>query len=169
VVGTGGSVIDFDITDRGIGYANGDVLTVAGIPTDPNVGAAFSAFTFTVDQSYTDKFSGFSFGQLLPLYDFSDEFNGSKKVFTIRTTLTQELSTLILMIHLSNQLQTTYLLFLNDVLQQPGENYIFNGGTKIEFTEAPKSGSKLQILFFRGSNTDVMMVNPTQLLKLEIN
>ena len=154
VVGTGGSVIDFDITNRGIGYANGDVLTVAGIPTDSNVGAGFSAFTFTVDETYNDKFSGFSFGQLLPLYDFSNEFNGSRKVFTLRTRLLQEIINIG-----SNDTSiapaNNLLVVLNDVLQRPGENYIFNGGTQIEFTEAPKAGSKLQVIFFRGSNTDV--------------
>ena len=165
VVGTGGSVIDFNITNSGIGYANGDVLTVAGIPTDPNVGAGFSAFTFTVNETYDDKFSGFSFGQLLPLYDFSGEFNGSKKVFSIRTALTQQIVNID-----SNDTSiepgNNLLVVLNDVLQRPGENYIFNGGTQIEFTEAPKSGSKLQVLFFRGSNTDVDSGNPTQTVKV---
>ena len=154
VVGTGGSVIDFDITNSGIGYANGDVLTVTGIPTDPSAGAGFSAFTFTVDNIYNDRFSGFSFGHLLPLYDFSREFNGSRKIFTIRTRLTQTILNIgsdDTSIAPGNNL----LVILNDVLQRPGENYIFNGGTQIEFTEAPKAGSKLQIVFFRGSNTDV--------------
>jgi len=151
VVGTGGSIIDFNITDRGIGYANGDLLTVAGIPT--NVGVAFSAFTFTVNSINTDEFSGFSFGQLLPLYDFSGEFNSFKRVFTLRT-----ISGTIVNIDSSDtslKVANNLLVFLNDVLQKPGENYLFTGGTEIEFTEAPKEGSKLQILFFRGSNKDV--------------
>ena len=33
VVGTGGSIVDFRITNPGIGYKNDEVLTVVGIPT----------------------------------------------------------------------------------------------------------------------------------------
>ena len=39
-------------------------------------------------------------------------------------------------------------------------SYTFGGGTQITFTEPPKAGSKLQILFFRGSNDDVDDGNP---------
>ena len=166
IVGTGGSVIDFNITERGFGYANGDVLTVAGIPTDPNVGAAFSAFTFTVDSRIDDKFSGFSFGQLLPLDSFADQFDGNQRTFTLtRTVITKDvinIDTNDTSISVANNL----LIFLNDVLQKPGENYIFDGGTQLEFTEAPKAGSKLQILFFRGSNADVNSGTPFPTVKV---
>ena len=166
VVGTGGSIIDFNITDSGFGYANGDVLTVTGIPTDPNVGAAFSAFTFTVNSRVDDKFSGFSFGQLLPLDSFADQFDGNQTVFTLtRTTVTREIIN-IDSDDTSVRPANNLLIFLNDVLQQPGENYIFNGGTQVEFTEAPKAGSKLSILFFRGSNADVNSGTPFPTVKV---
>ena len=166
VVGTGGSVIDFDITDRGLGYANGDVLTVAGIPTDPNVGAAFSAFTFTVNSRIDDKFSGFSFGQLLPLDSFADQFDGGRRVFTLTQTIITKNIINIDSADTNVNVANNLLVFLNDVLQQPGENYIFNGGTQIEFTEAPKAGSKLEILFFRGSNADVNSGSPFPTVKV---
>jgi len=166
IVGVGGSIIDFNITDAGMGYANGDVLTVAGIPTDPNAGAGFSSFTFTVDKIVNDKFSGFSFGELLPLDDFSSQFDGDQTSFTLtRTTATTEvinIDTDDTSINVANNL----LIFLNDVLQQPGENYIFNGGTQVQFTEAPKTGSKLQVLFYRGSNTDVSSGSPFLTVKV---
>jgi len=166
IVGTGGSVIDYNITERGLGYANGDVLTVAGIPTDPSVGAAFSAFTFTVQSRIDDKFSGFSFGQLLPLDSFANQFDGNRNVFTLtRTVVTKDVINIDsedTTVEVGNNL----LVFLNDVLQQPGESYIFNGGTQIEFTEAPKAGSKLQILFYRGSNADVDSGSPFPTIKV---
>ena len=166
IVGTGGSVIDFNITDRGFGYANGDVLTVAGIPTDSSVGAAFSAFTFTVESRIDDKFSGFSFGQLLPLDSFANLFDGNRTQFTLtRTTVTKDVIN-IDTDDTSVQVANNLLVFLNDVLQQPGEAYEFNGGTQIQFTEAPKAGSKLQILFYRGSNADVDSGNPFPTVKV---
>jgi hypothetical protein len=153
-VGTGGSIIDFDITNRGIGYGNGDVLTVAGIPTDPNVGVAFSTFTFTVDQTTDDEFAGYSFGQLLPLHNFSDEFDGTQTSFTIRRAITKTIVNFTTD-DPSIDIANNFILVLNDVVQKPGENYILESPTKIKFTEAPKSGSKFQILFFRGSNKDL--------------
>ena len=166
IVGAGGSIIDYQITNIGLGYANGDVLTVTGIPTDPNVGAGFSAFTFTVQQTIDDKFSGFSFGQLLPLDDFSSQFDGSQRRFTLTYTTT---SKQVINIDSANTLvnpANNLLIFLNDILQKPGENYIFGGGTELVFTEAPKSGSKLQVLFYRGSNADVNSGSPFPTVKV---
>mgnify|MGYP003330398466 FL=1 len=152
VVGSGGSVIDFQVNDPGIGYRNDDVLTVAGIPTEAG---GFSAHTVTVRSIINDSFAGFSFGQVLELDSFADQFDGGQTTFTLtRTTLTKEVIN-INSNDTSIEVGNNLLVFLNDVLQQPGENYIFNGGTQIEFTEPPRAGSKLQILFFRGSNDDV--------------
>ena len=164
-VGVGGSIIDFDITNRGIGYENGDVLTVAGIPTDPNVGVAFSTFTFTVDQTTDDEFAGYSFGQLLPLYNFSGEFNGIRKSFTLRRDVTRQI------INFTSddptiKIENNFIIVLNDVVQKPKENYVLESPTKVRFTEAPKSGSKLQILFYRGSNTDIDSTTPFATVKI---
>ncbi len=164
IVGMGGSIIDFNITDRGTGYANGDVLTIAGIPTDPAVGAGFSSFRLTVNSTITNKFSGLSFGQLLPLYDFSSEFDGGKRKFQLRQRITQA-SINIDSNEAGVEPQNNLLVFLNDVIQRPGENYSFPGGTEIEFAEAPVAGSKLQILFYRGSNDDVNSQLPFLTLK----
>ena len=164
VVGTGGSVVDFQIVDPGIGYKNGEVLTVAGIPTNTSV--PFIPHTITVNSITTDEFSGFSFGQLLPLDDFSDQFDGGQTTFTLTRTTTAKNIININSDDTSVEPGNNLLIFLNDVLQQPGQSYVFNGGTQITFTEAPKAGSKLQILFFRGSNDDVDDGNPFPTVKV---
>ena len=46
------------------------------------------------------------------------------------------------------------MIFINDVLQTPGKDYIFNGGTRITFNEAPKPGSKFRMYFYAGSTSD---------------
>ena len=71
VVGTGGSIISFDLQDRGYGYNIGDVLTLSGIPFRTGIGT--SAFKITVKNKYQSKFSGWTFGQLLELDDFIKE------------------------------------------------------------------------------------------------
>ncbi|AOV60446.1 baseplate wedge initiator [Synechococcus phage S-CAM9] len=165
VVGSGGSIIDLQVTDFGIGYKNNEVLTVAGIPSDA-VGAAFSSHTITINSLKFDKFAGFSFGQLLELDDFSNLFNGVRDTFTLtRTTLDKRI------ININTEESNVYvannlLIFLNDVLQQPGQAYQFEGGTQVTFTEPPKAGSKLQILFFRGSNEDIDDGDPFSTIKI---
>ena len=65
VVGTGGSIISFDMANRGIGYEIGDNLQLSTIPFQVGIGT--SAFNITVKNKYQDKFSGWCFGQLLEL------------------------------------------------------------------------------------------------------
>ena len=163
VVGSGGSIVDFNITDAGIGYKNGEVLTVTGIPT---ASGGYSDHTVTVNSITNDKFGGFSFGQLIELDDFSEQFNGSRKTFTLTQTVTAKEVININSDDTSVIVANNLLIFLNDVLQQPGQSYEFNGGTQITFTEAPKAGSKMQILFFRGGNDDVDDGNPFATVKV---
>ena len=74
VVGSGGSIIDFKVTDKG-GYRNGEVLTVVGIPTGSG---GFGAHTVTINSLISDTFGGFSFGQLYPC-DFSSQFDSGQR------------------------------------------------------------------------------------------
>ena len=48
-------------------------------------------------------------------------------------------------------IQATLLVFINDILQKPGEAYKFKGGSIIEFTEAPKKGDIVKTIFYKGS------------------
>ena len=156
-VSTSGVVKDVNITERGFGYKNGEVLTVQGIPF--RAGVSTSPFTLTVKTTITDQFSGYSFGQLVPLDDFSSEFNGVKKTFLLtKTVLTKDVVT-IASLDTSILPENNLLIFLNDVLQQPKENYRLEGGTTVIFVEAPKAGSKLQILFYRGGNQDLSLIH----------
>ncbi len=164
LVGSGGGIIGFDLKDRGFGYKNGEVLTVQGIPF--RVGVSTSPFTLTVKSTIDDKFAGFSFGQLVPLDDFSVEFNGSKKSFVLtKTVLTKDIVSII-SLDTSIDVTNNLLIFLNDVLQQPGQNYSLEGGSVVNFVEPPKGGSKLQVLFFRGGNQDIEALNPIKTVKV---
>jgi len=151
-IGSGGSVTDFTVVDSGIGYKNDEVLTVVGVPT---ANGGYSAHTITVNSITNDLFSGWSFGQLLELDSFADQFDGNQTTFTLtRTTVTKDIVN-IASNDTSIDVGNNLLVFLNDILQQPGSNYTFSGGTQLTFSEPPKAGSKLQVLFFRGSNKDV--------------
>ena len=155
-VSFGSSVVNFDVTNSGYGYRNGEILTIptggiTGIPTDSTVGAAFSDFRLSVDSVSFDKFTAWRFGDLDVLDPLDDQFDGSKRVFTLRKeslqfTIRAKKGSLI-------DVDQTILVFLNNILQEPGTAYIFRGGSNITFTEAPKVGDTCRILFYRGTGS----------------
>ena len=164
VVGTGGSVIDFNMSNRGIGYEEGDVLELQGLPFQTGIGTV--PFTVTVTNKFQDKFSGRTFGQLIELDDFSNQFNGAKTQFLItRTEVDKEFYSIVAKEGSGIVLQNSFLVFLNDVLQKPGIDYEFNGGTRFTFKEAPKAGSKFKLYFYTGSDQDFSEIEIDQTIK----
>jgi photosystem II stability/assembly factor-like uncharacterized protein len=164
-IGVGGSVIGFTITDFGFGYKPNDVLTITGIPVVTGIGT--SAFTLTINSVFSDKFVGWTFGQIDRLDSFTPYFNGIRKAFNLTKTnvVTEDYSINAAPgtdINPANNL----IIIINDVIQQPGRDYTFIGGTQVTFTEAPKSGSKCQVLFYKGSSADATDVNIVPTVKV---
>ena len=164
VVGTGGSVISFDVTNRGIGYKINDILSLSS----PSVTGIGSTCTFRIISTYADEFSGWIFGELVKLDDFSNKFNGIRKLFPItRTTgLSPEPYSIEKGDGSDLVLQNNLIVFINDVLQIPEKDYKFTSGTNILFTSAPTAGSKLKFLFYQGSTSDVVTAIPLQSVKV---
>ena len=163
IVGAGGSVINFTIINRGIGYRQNDILSLSS----PSVAGIGSTATFKILSTYFDKFSGWSFGKLTQIDDFSNKFDGSRKQFLLTKTinvLPEPFS-----IESSDSIpdvQPNLIVFINNILQQPIKDYVFNGGTRITFTSAPASGSKVKILFYEGSTADAITTIPLQTIKV---
>jgi len=167
VVGSGSSIIDFNITNYGYSYKQGDILTVdsgglSGIPTDTS--KPFQPFLLTVERTYTDTFSGWSIGELQKLDDIDSLFDGFRKTFPISDNknrfaiFSKEGSGI--------DLNSVLLIFINDVLQEPNISYSFEGGGFITFKESPKKGDKCRILFYKGTpNIDVVDVDVLETLK----
>ena len=57
-------------------------MGTTGIPTDPS--KTFEEFQITIQDVSTDSFAGWHFGQLEVLDKIQSEFNGTKKVFTLK-------------------------------------------------------------------------------------
>ena len=168
VVGQGSSVIDFEIKNIGYAYGQGDILTVdiggiAGIPTDTS--KPFAEFQVSVEKTYTMEFSGWSIGDLQLLDKIDTEFDGEKVRFALRI---DGIRYSIVARRGSNlDIQSNLIVFLNDILQVPGESYIFNGGSTIEFTEPPKVGDTCKILFYKGTgDIDVSNVDVLETIKI---
>ena len=55
-------------------------------------------------------------------------------------------------------MKASLLVFINDILQVPGESYSFEGGSVLTFTEAPYAGDSVKVLFYKGSGDEVDIV-----------
>jgi hypothetical protein len=167
VVGQGSSVIDFEIVNTGYGYGENEILTipVGGLVGIPTTGNSFNEFQISIQKTFADKFSGWSIGELQVLDKLDNKFNAKNVRFSL-TLLGNAIS--IFSRKGSNiNIQDTLLVFINDILQVPGEGYIFTGGSTIRFTEPPKVGDTSKILFYRGTpNVDVIDVDILETVKI---
>jgi hypothetical protein len=167
VVGQGSSVIDFEITNTGYGYGEDEILTipVGGTTGIPTTGVSFSEFQISIQRTSKDKFSGWSIGELQVLDRLDDKFDGETLSFPL--TIADNLVSIRSSKGSNINVQDTLLIFINDILQEPGKGYIFPGGSIIRFTEPPKIGDTSKILFYRGSGSiDVVDVDILETVKI---
>jgi hypothetical protein len=166
-VGMGSSIISFKFDEVGKGYKVGDILSVPGITTNPNIGVGFSEFRLVVEEVQTDKFTSFFPGQFILFNDISKDFNGFRKKFSLTADINGVKQNLSLKVPVGSDLDITnnIFIFINDVLQNPLDSYTYQG-SRITFKEAPKAGSKCSILYFRGSSVDVEEVDPPKTIKV---
>jgi hypothetical protein len=59
------------------------------------------------------------------------------------------------------------LIFANGIIQEPGVNYTFDGGTSFTFTAPPEEGDDIDIFFYRGTrDTDSLTVTVNESIKV---
>jgi hypothetical protein len=163
-VGSGLSITSFQLNNIGYGFTVGEQLRIAGIPTVTSIGSTFANSIFTVVETRDDEFAGWVLGKLQVLDDFSSEFDSTQTTFTLT-----ENGIPLSIEKISGSpinLADVLLIFINDVLQKPGESYTFEGGTQITFTEPPVAGSSLQILFYRGTDADIDTTTALDTIKI---
>jgi hypothetical protein len=151
-------ISSFNITRPGYGFKVGDVFTPVGLVTDVNLSSVVNQFELTVIETFTDSFASWQFGEL----DYIDSIESLQDGNRTRFPLNYNGS--LLSFETSNpDLDLNYLLliFINGILQEPGEAYSFNGGTSVIFTEAPSpvdpvtgNGDKVSIFFYRGTRNE---------------
>ena len=174
-VGQGSSVIEFEINNFGYAFKRGEILTIpvggaTGIPT--NTSLTFEEFQITIQDTYSDNFNGYTPGEFQVLDRIDNLFNGVQKVFPL---LIEGNPVSIRASRESNiDVDQTLLVFINDVLQIPGESYTFEGGSQLTFNEAPQGpesgiplGDTSRILFYKGAgDTDVTFKNVLETVKV---
>ena len=167
VVGNGSSVIDFKIQKTGYGYREGAILTVAiggttGIPTTSSFSG--NEFQVTVDEVADDKFAGWSVGTLQLLDNIEELIDGSRKDFPLKLDGTT--TSIVSSPGSKIDVQDVLIIFVNDILQQPGTGYVFKGGSTLTFTEALKIGDTVTIIFYKGNgDTDVIFRDVIETVK----
>ena len=149
-------VKQFDIPKRGYGFLKGDVFRITGITTDPTAGDNYQDFTLSIVDAFQDNFASWQFGELDYIDSvkaFQDGINArfplayNDQLISFETDPTDPDSVLI-------DIKYLLLVFVNGILQVPGESYEFFGGTSILFSEAPAPEDNVDIFFYRGTGGD---------------
>jgi hypothetical protein len=178
-VGTGGrvdivvsqdsTIVSFEFRNLGYGYKKGQVLTIPttdsyiGVPTD--ISKPFERFELYIDEAEQDDFASWSFGSLQVLDPIENLFDGSRRSFPLQINGIQK--TIKARKGSNIDVQATLLVFVNGLLQVPGESYIFKGGSIITFTEAPKVDDTCKLLFYAGtSEIDTVDVDVLESVKI---
>ena len=160
VVGQGSSVINFELNNTGYGYDNEERLTVSvggttGIPTTSSFTS--NVFEIQIEKVISDEFTGWSLGVLDTFDDISAFIDGTRVDFPlikagVSVSINKSKGSKI-------ELDQLLLVFVNGILQKPGESYEFNGGSQITFTEPLKIGDTLDIAFYKGSGDELDVID----------
>jgi hypothetical protein len=130
--------------------------------------SSFDEFQITIDETFTDSFSGYVFGDLIVFDNFDRLFNAKRvefplKIGGLQTTLRARPGSTL-------ELQYNLIVFINDIYQVPGQSYTFSGGSIITFLEPPKQGDKCVILFYYGTKeVDTRLVDILETIKIGDN
>jgi hypothetical protein len=155
-------VTSFKIARTGYGFKVGDVFTPVGLVTDRRLASPINDFQLTVLDVYTDRLSSWEFGEfdyidsILSLQDgnrlrFPLNYNGQLISFEVNSNDPD--SSLI-------DLNSLLLIFVNGILQTPGESYTFEGGTSFTFMVPPEPEDNISIFFYKGTTgTDSISVS----------
>ena len=134
----------------------------------------FADFELTIEDTFTDNFNGWSLGQMQVLDKLDSQFDGTTKGF--RLAVNDETISIQASKGSAIDVQDTLIVFINDVLQEPGVGYEFKGGSVITFSEAPKGanltdgnvavGDSSKILFYKGAgDVDVVFKDVLETVK----
>ena len=129
--------------------------------TDKSLSQPIEPFQLTVLEIFTDNFSAWNFGEL----DYIDSIAGLQDGVRTRFPLVYKGESFSFEKNPSDEesaaidLDSILLIYVNTVLQVPGLNYLFDGGTSFTFTRAPFVQDDIDIYFYRGKrNLDSRIV-----------
>ena len=118
----------------------------------------------TIDGVADDKFSGWSVGTLELLDNIEEFIDGVRKDFPLKRN--GDLVSIVSSPGSKIDVQDVLIIFVNDILQEPGRGYEFSGGSTVTFTEELKIGDKVSIIFYKGNgDSDVIFRDVIETVK----
>ena len=148
------TVTDFTLDTNGYNFKVGDVFKPVGLVTAKGLSSMVNDFELTVTEVFRDQYASWNFGD----FDFVDPIKELQNGVRKRFPLVYNSSLLSFEIDEDNpdssliDLNSLLLIFVNGVIQNPGESYTFNGGTSFDFTVAPDDDDIVDIFFYKGTN-----------------
>ena len=148
-------ITNFELNNSGYNFKIGDVFKPVGLVTDRflNTSQLISDFELTVTDVFNDQYSSWNFGQ----FDFIDSIKDLQDGQRTRFPLIYNANLLSFETDPNNpqssliDLKSLLLIFINGVVQDPGEAYSFDGGTSFEFTQPPEASDVIDIFFYKGT------------------
>jgi len=159
-------ISNFKIVRNGYGFKRGDVVKVVGLVTDSRLASPVSEFKLEILETFNDSFSGWQFGEL----DYIDSIKNYQNGVRVRFPLfyNGELLSFQRSTDADSQLidiDSLLIIFINGILQKPGEAYQFTGGTTFRFSSPPRSEDDISIFFYRGSSNDSSIFDVQETIK----
>ena len=149
-------VTNFQLENNGYNFKVGDVFKPVGLVTDRflNTSQLINDFELTVTEVFRDQYSSWNFGQFDFIDSIKDLQDGRRKRFPLQfnsNLLSFEVDETNPDSSLIN-LDALLLIFINGVVQDPGDAYTFDGGTSFEFSQAPDPEDIIDIFFYQGTS-----------------
>lgn len=146
-----------------IGIVNGIIQDNGNIGSGNTSNAAFvlsgSTITFTEPPQENLEFYGRYLGKLRRLNDLSKQFDGIKTAFNLKIGDVNNSYTYSLLPPLAGmEVTNNALIFINGVLQNPGDAFVIVG-SRIIFNEPPRPTSSFLGYVYIGSDEDVISTN----------
>ena len=147
-------VKSFRISRPGYGFEIGDVFKPVGLVTAKGLTSPIKNFELTVLDIFDDSFYAWQFGEL----NYIDSIKNLQDGIRTRFPLYYNSNLLSFEKDSSNpdsasiDLNAVLLIFINGVIQEPGDAYQFDGGTSFTFSNPPIPDDKIDIFFYQGTS-----------------
>ena len=151
----------FRITNPGYSFEVGDVIRPVGVVTDRSLQHIRDDFELEILEIFNDSYASWNLGEFDYIDTIKNLQNGRRTRFPLYYNgqlLSFEIDELDPQSSLIDP-KSLLMIYVNGILQIPGEAFTFEGGTSFIFTEAPDADDNIAIFFYKGTDgTDSLTI-----------
>ena len=144
----------FRITNPGYSFEVGDVIRPVGVVTDRSLTHIRDDFELEILEIFNDSYASWNLGEFDYIDTIKNLQNGRRTRFPLfynGELLSFEIDELDPQSSLIDP-KSLLMIYVNGILQIPGEAFTFEGGTSFVFTEAPDADDNIAIFFYKGTD-----------------